>query len=254
MSEEVYFNEPGYEHESGTEQGEAKNNAYSNIVTLCNMKHAMTGMIKNPPVGFELVVRTHFWLKKDLILKNVIKWRKVALNNEASYKALVMDHNHKYCDKFNKEPEAYFTQFDEQVELLKETLNSLEAPNVRQLLSSKVNSQANRDKSKKEEKVDLKKDAINFDNIDMTYEDEDADNLNKNKGGISVDDAGVKDRWSRYIGVMGIEAVRKQAAAQVLLSGIDSLGVEIAKNVILSGVKRITLHDDKKASWGDLSG
>lgn len=28
MSEEVYFNEPGYEHEIGTPEGEAKNNAY----------------------------------------------------------------------------------------------------------------------------------------------------------------------------------------------------------------------------------
>jgi ubiquitin-protein ligase len=32
MSEEVYYNEPGYEHEAGTTEGEAKNEAYSNIV------------------------------------------------------------------------------------------------------------------------------------------------------------------------------------------------------------------------------
>ena len=43
MSEEVYFNEPGYEHEQGTPAGEQKNDAYSNIVRYCNVKFAMTG-------------------------------------------------------------------------------------------------------------------------------------------------------------------------------------------------------------------
>lgn len=41
MSEEVYFNEPGYESESGTEEGEKRNEGYSNIVRLCNIKYAM---------------------------------------------------------------------------------------------------------------------------------------------------------------------------------------------------------------------
>ena len=31
--------------------------------------------------------------------------------------------------------------------------------------------------------------------------------------GIDVEDEAVKDRWSRYIGAMGIEAVAKQSAA-----------------------------------------
>lgn len=254
MSEEVYFNEPGYEHEAGTETGEAKNNAYQNIVRLCNIKHAMVGMINNPPPGFELVIRTHFWLKKDIILKDVAKWRKIAQNNQAAYKGLVMDHNYKYCEAFNKTAEEYFIQFDAQVEILKKTLDGLQAPNVKELLQSKVGGAGQAtNKQKKEDKVDLKKDALDFDNIDMTYE-EDTKLIDEKLKGISVDDAGVKDRWSRYIGVMGIEAVRKQAAAQVLLSGIDALGVEIAKNVILSGVKRLTLHDDKPATWNDLSG
>mmetsp|Transcript_28550 Transcript_28550/g.25457 ORF Transcript_28550/g.25457 Transcript_28550/m.25457 type:complete len:194 (+) Transcript_28550:1408-1989(+) len=41
MSEEVYFNEPGFEGESGTEEGERKNEAYSNIVRYGNIKYAM---------------------------------------------------------------------------------------------------------------------------------------------------------------------------------------------------------------------
>lgn len=41
MSEEVYFNEPGFETELGTEEGERKNEGYSNIVRYCNIRYAM---------------------------------------------------------------------------------------------------------------------------------------------------------------------------------------------------------------------
>ena len=41
MSEEVYFNETGFEGEAGTEEGERKNEAYSNIVRYGNIKFAM---------------------------------------------------------------------------------------------------------------------------------------------------------------------------------------------------------------------
>lgn len=38
---------------------------------------------------------------------------------------------------------------------------------------------------------------------------------------IDIEDEAVKDRWSRYIGAMGIEAVEKQASAKIFLSGAD---------------------------------
>lgn len=34
---------------------------------------------------------------------------------------------------------------------------------------------------------------------------------------LNINDEGVKDRWSRYIGAMGIEAVAKQAEAVVYI-------------------------------------
>lgn len=52
MSEDVYFNEPGYEGEQGEVEGEKKNEGYSNIVRLGNIKFAMIDQIKNPPKGF----------------------------------------------------------------------------------------------------------------------------------------------------------------------------------------------------------
>lgn len=51
MSEDVYFNEPGFEGEAGTVEGEKKNEAYSNIVRYCNIKFAMIDNIKTPPKG-----------------------------------------------------------------------------------------------------------------------------------------------------------------------------------------------------------
>ncbi len=64
MSEDVYFNEPGFDGEQGTEEGEKKNEAYSNIVRLGNVKYAMIEQIKNPPKGFEDVIQRHFYAKK----------------------------------------------------------------------------------------------------------------------------------------------------------------------------------------------
>lgn len=43
-----------------------------------NVKFAMIDNIKNPPKGFESVVRRHFYLKKDEILEDVRQWVKTA--------------------------------------------------------------------------------------------------------------------------------------------------------------------------------
>jgi hypothetical protein len=43
MSDDVYFNEPGFENEAGSKEGQEKNEAYSNIVRYCNIMYAMVG-------------------------------------------------------------------------------------------------------------------------------------------------------------------------------------------------------------------
>lgn len=70
---------------------------------------------------------------------------------------------------------------------------------------------------------------------------------------IDVDDEKVKDRWSRYIGAMGAEAVAKQASANIFLAGAGGVGIEIAKNIVLAGCKSFTLHDNKPITKRDLS-
>lgn len=71
---------------------------------------------------------------------------------------------------------------------------------------------------------------------------------------MNINDDKVKDRWSRYIGAMGIEAVAKQAESRILICGLGALGVEIAKNIVLAGCKELILFDDDLASILDLSG
>ena len=71
---------------------------------------------------------------------------------------------------------------------------------------------------------------------------------------MDINDEKVKDRWSRYIGAMGIEAVSKQSKANILLFGLGATGVEIAKNIILSGCKKIAINDDHNVDITDLAG
>ena len=52
--------------------------------------------------------------------------------------------------------------------------------------------------------------------IDVSYEPQPEESNEEHKT-INIEDDGVKDRWSRYIGAMGIEAVAKQAEAVVYL-------------------------------------
>lgn len=69
-----------------------------------------------------------------------------------------------------------------------------------------------------------------------------------------MDDEKVKDRWSRYIGAMGIDAVSRQSKANVLVFGCGSAALEIIKNLVLSGCKKLSIIDDKVVEWSDLSG
>ena len=246
MSEEVFFNEPGYEHEAGTEAGESKNEAYSNVVRYANIKFAMIEQIRHPPKGFESIIKRHFYLKKDEILEEVRKWVKYAQHRTASYTCLVADHNPDWCSQFQSSPTRYQEMLEEAIQELETELNKLEPPTLK-ASPQKV--------AKKKEKKTKTGDTIdtglaNIDDVDVGYEDDQAVTHKE----MNIQDDNVKDRWSRYIGAMGLDAVTKQAGASIFLSGIGALGLEITKNIVLSGIKRFTIHDNKKATYRDLSG
>ena len=66
---EPYYNEPGFERMYGTTAGDAESHKYSEDVFKNNLKHAVLGNLSNPPEGFEDVVKSHFYLKRWVLLK-----------------------------------------------------------------------------------------------------------------------------------------------------------------------------------------
>ena len=239
MSDLVYYNEPFHDSEMGTTLGEQRNEAYSNIVRYANIKYAMIEQIKKPSKGFEEVIRRHFYLKKEQILEEVRGWIEKSKIAKADYSSHSSYHNTNWADKFRK-PGEYTRMLKDIYKELESTLNSLPLP---QELKKKVDVE----KKEIEKKVEIMK-FENLNKVDMSYE----DNKNKLKT-INLNDDKVKDRWSRYIGAMGIEAVRRQANSTILVYGAGGLGIEIAKNLVLSGCKELVLQDNKLTTFYDLS-
>ena len=94
MSNEVYFNEPGYEHLMGTPQGEKLNTGYANVVRYGTLKYAIIEQLKNPTPGFEDVIRRNFFMKKEMILEEVDGWIERDKTEEANYTdGLTSSHN-----------------------------------------------------------------------------------------------------------------------------------------------------------------
>lgn len=71
-----YFNEPSFEVLIGTPLGWMANKRYNDGLKPATVTFAMVDMIRHPPLGFEDVVRTHFSLKREEVLKQVGKWEK----------------------------------------------------------------------------------------------------------------------------------------------------------------------------------
>eukprot|EP00347_Sterkiella_histriomuscorum_P007708 403347869 len=248
MSNEVYFNEPGYEHEQGTPEGEQKNEGYSNIVRYCNVKFAMIDAIKNPPAGFEKVIKRSFYLKKNEILREVKEWVDRAKVTDATYQGLVYDHNYHWAPQIS--PEGKYAQLmEEAYKELKETLESLTSP-----FEDESGKQIQRKFSSREDDPEQSAQGgknMKLDDIDVSYDPTSKEQIEQS---IDINDEKVKDRWSRYIGAMGIEAVAKQAESRILLQGLGPLGIEIAKNIVLAGCKELILTDRTNVRAADQSG
>ncbi|XP_078658150.1 uncharacterized protein LOC144903640 isoform X6 [Branchiostoma floridae x Branchiostoma belcheri] len=66
---EPFFNEPGYEQEIGTDTGKRHSREYNADVRVNNIKHAIISQIQKPPPAFENVIKTHFFIKKEWLMK-----------------------------------------------------------------------------------------------------------------------------------------------------------------------------------------
>ena len=261
MSDYVYFNEPGYEKEINTDAGKKKNVGYSNIVKYANIVHAMTAKIKNPPTEFKDVILRHFFLKKKSIMEEVNKWLK-EVNEPADYSGLVKSHNVTLSSKLSPTGN-YLKNLKQAIADLQIALDSITIALIKcGILTHKrifVDPDSYYKKLEIKRENTIKKQAINIEklideqgyNIDVGYEENEQILDGKD---MNIDDSKVKDRWSRYIGAMGIDAVKRQASAKVMLVNVGALGVEIAKNIILSGVKLFTMVDFKTVDEQTLSG
>lgn len=72
------FNEPGWESQMNTPEGEKKNRGYCNFIKIQNIRYGMIEMLQKPPVGFEECIKKSFYLRKDLIMKEIEGWIKDA--------------------------------------------------------------------------------------------------------------------------------------------------------------------------------
>lgn len=68
------FNEPGYEGIRGTDEGDALCKEYNANIKLYTIRHAIVGQLREPTPGFEDVIRTHFRLQKEALLKQCSEW------------------------------------------------------------------------------------------------------------------------------------------------------------------------------------
>jgi baculoviral IAP repeat-containing protein 6 len=66
---EPYFNEPGYASKMGTKEGKHCSKSYNENILLQTIVHAMVAQLQRPSPGFEDVIRAHFRIKKERILK-----------------------------------------------------------------------------------------------------------------------------------------------------------------------------------------
>lgn len=128
MSDGVYYNEPGYSTDRTSPSSKAFNKGYSDIVKYANIKYAMNEQIKKLPKGFEDIIRMHFILKKEDILKTCYKWLDEAKNDQmpADYGGLVNSHNCCLASKFKADKNCYSNMLMEQIKELEKNIEMLE--------------------------------------------------------------------------------------------------------------------------------
>ncbi|KAF4678364.1 ubiquitin-conjugating enzyme E2 Ze [Perkinsus chesapeaki] len=74
---EPYFNEPGYDSFAGTPGGQRASEQYNHVVRKECLKWAMLEKMKDPPLGFEEVIRQHFKHRSEAILAQLEKWNNI---------------------------------------------------------------------------------------------------------------------------------------------------------------------------------
>ncbi|CAD8197777.1 unnamed protein product [Paramecium octaurelia] len=247
MSEYVMFNEPGWESQMGTPNGEQANRGYCNFIKIQNIRYAMIEQLQNPPRGFEEVIKKSFYLRKELIMKEIELWVEQA-NLPATY-----NQTQNQCT-YTQQPQQYkqdlIKVYDElMVELEKLKFN---IGKDFQTISNEKKKEITFNleyKQQQQQQITNKKimpQGLNINDIDISY------NNNVQQRQFDSNDQNLQNLMSRYIGVVGLDAVKKQSESTIFIHTLNGLGIEIAKNIVLSGVKRVILFDPQLVQMSDL--
>lgn len=74
MVEEPYYNEPSYEAQRYTKEGDEASAAYNEQLQYNTIRWAMLDVLRNPPEGFENAIRGHFMLTRSMIMEECSGW------------------------------------------------------------------------------------------------------------------------------------------------------------------------------------
>jgi baculoviral IAP repeat-containing protein 6 len=74
LVEHPYFNEPSYEAQRGTAEGDQRSKEYNETLQYNTIRYAMIEQLRTPPPEFENVIKMHFLLERDNILKQCESW------------------------------------------------------------------------------------------------------------------------------------------------------------------------------------
>ena len=84
--EKPYFNEPGYERDLNTANGQILSKTYNEKLMPSTIEWGMIDMIKNPPSGYEEIIKTHFKYKGNTIIETINKWINDCVNKDMQQK------------------------------------------------------------------------------------------------------------------------------------------------------------------------
>ncbi|XP_023334729.1 uncharacterized protein LOC111706168 [Eurytemora carolleeae] len=68
---EPYYNEPGFERHYGTTTGNTESMKYSEDTFKNNLKFGILEQLSSPPLGFEEVVRLHFYIRRNKLIQEI---------------------------------------------------------------------------------------------------------------------------------------------------------------------------------------
>ena len=69
LVQKPYYNKPDYERIFGTATGNRESHSYNEAVFRNNLRHAELAQIRAPPEGFGHVTWSHYYYKRDTLIK-----------------------------------------------------------------------------------------------------------------------------------------------------------------------------------------